>query len=109
MRQAARGAIEADLFNRSFARLAHTEKTAAYEAAALVALLLRSGETREVFDAIKSHQVLNVRKAILQIIRITKEPNALEGLYSLLEKNSLPEEVHKEVDETIKEIGLVLV
>lgn len=109
MRQAARAAIEADLVKRSFDRLAHTDKTAAYEAAALVALLLRSGETREVFDAIKSHQVLNVRKAILQIIRITKEPNALEGLYSLLEKNSLPEEVHKEVDETIKEIGLVLV
>lgn len=108
MRQSARAAIEADLVKRSFDRLAHTDKTAAYEAAALVALLLRAGETREVFEALKTHEVLNVRKAILQIIKITKEPNALEGLYSLLEKNSLPEEVHKEVDETIKEIGLVL-
>ncbi len=108
MRQAARAAIEADLVRRSFDRLAHSDKNATYEAVALVALLLRAGETREVFDALKTHQVLNVRKAILQIIKITKEPNALEGLYSLLEKNSLPEEIHREVDETIKEIGLVL-
>ena len=108
MRQAARAAIEADLVKRSFDRLANTDLKSVYEAVALVALLLRAGETREVFDALKSHSILNVRKAILQIIKITKEPNSLEGLYSLLEKNSLPAELHKEVDETIQEISLVM-
>lgn len=108
MRQAARAAIEADLVKRSFDRLAHTDKNAAYEAVTLISLLLRAGETREIFDTLKTHQVLNVRKAILQIIKISKEPNALEGLYTLLEKNSLPAEFHKEIDETIKEIGLVM-
>lgn len=109
MRQAARAAIEADLVKRTFDRLAHTDMKSAYEAVTLVALLLRAGETREVFDALKSHPGMNVRKAILQIIKITKEPNSLEGLYSLLEKNSLPADLHKEVDETIQEIGLVMV
>ena len=108
MRQSARAAIEADLVKRSFDRLAHTDLKSAYEAVTLVALLLRAGETREVFDALKTHPILNVRKAILQIIRFTKEPNALEGLYSILEKNSLPEDLQKEVDETIKEIGFVM-
>ncbi len=108
MRQAARAAIEADLVKRSFDRLAHTDLKSAYEAVTLVALLLRAGDTREVFDALKSHPILNVRKAILQIIKLTKEPNALEGLYSLLEKSSLPVEFHQEVDETIKEIGFVM-
>ena len=108
MRQAARAAIEADLVKRTFDRLAHTDRKSAYEAVTLVALLLRAGETREVFDALKSHPVMNVRKAILQIIKFTKEPNSLEGLYSLLEKNSLPADLHKEVDETIQEIGLVM-
>lgn len=109
MRQAARAAIEADLVKRSFDRLAHTDLKSAYEAVALVALLLRAGETKEVFEALRSHPILNVRKAILQIIKITKEPNALEGLYSLLEKNTLPEEIQKEVDETIQVIGFVTV
>ena len=108
MRQAARAAIEADLVKRSFDRLAHTDLKSAYEAVALVALLLRAGETKEVFEAMKSHPILNVRKAILQIIKITKEPNALEGLYSLLEKNTLPDELQKEVDETIQAIGFVM-
>lgn len=108
MRQAARAAIEADIVKRTFDRLAHTDRTAAYEAVTLISLLLRAGETQEIFETLKSHPVLNVRKAILQIIKISKEPNALEGLYTLLEKNSLPAEFHKEIDETIKEIGLVM-
>ena len=107
MKQAARAAIEADLVKRSFERLAHTDLKSAYEAFALVALLLRAGETEEVFEALTSHKDMNVRKAILHIIKITKERNALDGLYTLLEKNSLPADMQKQVDETIHEIGLV--
>jgi len=108
MRASARAAIEADLVKRSFERLAHTDFKSAYEAFTLVALLLKAGETEEVFEALTSHRDMNVRKAILHIIKITKEPNALDGLYSLLEKNNLPAELQKEVDETIQEIGMVM-
>lgn len=107
MRQAARAAIEADLVKRSFERLVHPDLKSAYEAFALVALLLKAGETEEVFEALISHKDMNVRKAVLHTIKITKEQNALEGLYTLLEKNSLSPELQKEVDETIQEIGLV--
>lgn len=107
MRSTARAAIEADLVKRSFERLVHTDFKSVYEAFTLVALLLKAGETAEVFEAMTSHRDMNVRKAILHIIKITKEPNALDGLYSLLEKDSLSEELQKEVDEIIQEIGLV--
>lgn len=107
MRSTARAAIEADLVKRSFERLVHTDFKSVYEAFTLVALLLKAGETAEVFEALTSHRDLNVRKAIMHIIKITKEPNALDGLYSLLEKDSLSEELQKEVDEIIQEIGLV--
>jgi HEAT repeat protein len=107
MRQAARAAIEADLVKRSFERLAHTDLKSAYEAFALVALLLKAGETEEVFEALTLHKDMNVRKAVLHCIKITKEPNALDGLYTLLEKNSLPAEMQKEIDVAIQEIGLV--
>ncbi|CAN5493440.1 hypothetical protein BH10ACI1_BH10ACI1_33790 [soil metagenome] len=108
MRQSSRAAIEADLVKRSFARLAHTDEKSAYEAVTLITLLLKAGETKEIFEALLTHPVMNVRKAILKIIKFTKEPNALEGLYSLLEQNTLPPDLQIEVDETIKEIGLVM-
>lgn len=107
MRASARAAIEADLVKRSLDRLVHTDLKSAYEALALVALLLKSGETKEVFEALTSHRDMNVRKAVLHCIKITKDPNALDGLYTLLEKSSLPAELQKEVDEVIQEIGLV--
>jgi hypothetical protein len=107
MRASARAAIEADLVKRSFERLVNSDLKSAYEAFTLIALLLRAGEATEVFEALSSHSDMNVRKAILHIIKVTKEPNALDGLYSLLEKSDLPEELKREVDEIIQEIGLV--
>ena len=109
MIQAARAAIEGDLVERSLVRLVHHDRKVAFEAFALVALLIKTGETKEVFNALENHSDVNVRKAILQVIKITKNKKALEGLYSMLEKNSLPLEFQEEVDKTIEEIGFVTV
>ena len=109
MIQAARAAIEGDVVERSLVRLVHHDKKVAAEAFALVALLIKTGETKEVFKALENHSDINVRKAILHVIKITKNKKALEGLYSMLEKNSLPLEFQEEVDKTIEEIGFVTV
>jgi hypothetical protein len=109
MRQVARAAIEADLVERSLDRLVHEDLNIAQEAAAFTALMIKSGETREVFNALVKHKKMNVRKAILHIIKISKDQKALEGLYSLLEQNNLPLELQEEVDKTIEEIGFVTV
>lgn len=109
MRQTARAAIEADLVNRSLDRLVHQDNKIAREAAAFAALMIKSGETVEVFDALVKHKDLNVRKAILHIIKITKNQKALEKLYSLLEQNNLPLGFQEEIDKTIEAIGFVTV
>lgn len=107
MRGAARAAIEADLVKRSFERLVHSDYKTAYEAVALVALLLKAGETKEVFEILHNSRDANMQKAILHIIKVTKEPNSLEGLYSMLEKNDVSEDFRQEINETIEEVGLV--
>ncbi|HSK70305.1 MAG TPA: HEAT repeat domain-containing protein [Pyrinomonadaceae bacterium] len=107
MKQAARAAIEGDLVEKYFDRLVHQDMKNAYEAFALVALLLKSGETEMVFNALEKHKNVNVRKAILHVIKITKERNALEGLYTLLENKYLSPEMREEVDKIVEEIGLV--
>ncbi len=109
IRQAARAAIEANLGEQYFERLIHEDVKSAYEAFAFVALLLKSDETESVFNAMQNHRNLNVRKAILHVIKITKEPNALEGLYSILENENLPPEMREEADRLVEEIGMLVI
>ncbi|HQU84022.1 MAG TPA: HEAT repeat domain-containing protein [Pyrinomonadaceae bacterium] len=107
MRQAARAASEADLVYRLFDRLVHEDKKIAYEAFAFVTLLIKAGETEKVFEAIENHQDSNVKKSLLHVIETTKDSSALDGLYTMLEKNNFSEELRAEIDKTIQAVGLV--
>lgn len=107
MRHAARAAIAGDLVEKSFDRLAHNDRKIAYEVIALIVLLIKSGETGEVFNALQNHPNPIVRKGILRVIKITNEQNALDELYNLLESNELSSEMRAEIDKHIEEIGLV--
>lgn len=109
IKQAARAALEADLGERYFDRLVHRDVKSAYEAFAFVALLLKSDETESVFKAMQKHRDINVRKAILHVIKVTKEPNALEGLYGILENDNLPPEMREEADRLVEEIGMAVI
>lgn len=107
MRQAARASIEGDLVERSLDRLVHPDMKYAYEAFTLVALLVKAGETEVISGALENHKNLNVRKAILHVIKVIKEQNAVEWLCELLENDKLPAEIKEEINLTIEEIGLV--
>lgn len=109
IRQAARAAIESGFVARSFDRLVHHDKQAAYESFVLLALLLRANETEQIFDALRNHKNIKVKEAILHLFKVTKDENALNGLYSLADVKSLPQELKSEVDKTINEFGLVAV
>ena len=104
---AARAAIESGFVDMSFDRLVHQDRKYAYEAFALMALLIKAGETEKLFDALETHRNPNVRKAVLHIIKITKNPEVLEELGDLLKKETLPLELQEEIDKTIEEIGYV--
>lgn len=107
MVQAARAAIEGDMVERTFSRLVHSDSKFAYEGFTLVALLIKANETEAIFKAMEKHDDMNVRRAILHVIKVTKNQKALEGLYTLLERKTLPLELQEEVDKTIEEIGFV--
>lgn len=101
MRQAALAAKEADLVKRSFDRLIHPDQKIAYEAVVLLALMLRAGETAEIFQAVETHNDSSVKLALLHVIGLTKEEETLANLYELLEKTTLSKELREKVDEVI--------
>lgn len=107
MIQMARAAIEGDLVKRSFERLVHKDTKYAYEAFALLNLLIKAGETEVIFEALKNHPDMNVKTAILHTIKTTKDEEALKGLNAILEDQTIKPEFQKEIDKTIEEAGLV--
>ena len=107
--QAARAAVESGFVDMSFDRLIHPDRKLAYEALTLMTLLINAGETGKIFNALENHSDMNVRKAVLHTIKVTKNQKALDGLYLMLEKNDLPIELQEEIDKTIEEIGFVTI
>jgi HEAT repeat protein len=105
--QAARAAIESGFVDMSFDRLVSKDYKQAYEAFALMALLIEANEMEKIFRTLETNSDMNVRRAILHIIKITKNRKAIDGLYTLLEKNTLSIDFQEEVDRAIEEIGFV--
>ena len=107
MRQAAKAALEADLVERSFDRLIHTDQKTAYEAFTFTNLLIKAGETEEIFGAIEKHRDKKVKLALLHVLRAVKDETTLPNLYALLEQNSISPEIKAKVDEIIQSFGMV--
>lgn len=105
--QAARAATESGFVEMSFDRLAHQDKKYSYEAFALMVLLVKAGETEPLFHALESHKNMNVRRAILHVVKVTKDEAAVEKLCAILERGTLPLELREEADKTVEEIGYV--
>lgn len=102
MTHSVRAAIESGIVQKSFDRLIHEDMRIAYEAFALVGLLIKSGETDSIFDAITEHKDLRVRFALLHVIKVVKDERSLERLEDLVRKGSLSEELTKRAVESIK-------
>jgi hypothetical protein len=101
MRQIARAAIEGGLVERYFDRLTHKDYKQAYEAFALFTLLLKARETEPVATALESHPSLTTRMAIIHVIKVNKEIDALPYLRKLAERKDLPKEVWESVENAI--------
>ena len=105
--QAARAAIESDLVDKSIDRLVHEDEKYAYEAFALVALLIRAGETKEIFEVIQNSRDKTVKLAMLHVLKVVKDERMLPGVYSYIEQNSLPEDLSNAANEVIKSMEMV--
>ena len=106
--QAAKAAVASELVDRSIDRLVHDDENHAYEAFALVALLVRAGETKEIFDVMENQRNKSVKLAILHCLKVLQDPNTLPDLYTYIERNSLPEDLSNAANEVIKSFDLVV-
>ncbi len=102
MRHAARAAIEAGIVGKAFERLVHEDLKVSYEAFVLAALLIRAGETEEVFDAVRNHKDERVKFALLHVMRVVKDERLLSGLNNLRTGHTFPTDVTERIMETIK-------
>jgi len=101
MRQMARAAIEGGLVDRYFDRLTHSDYKQAYEAFALFTLLLKARETMPIATALESHPSQMVKIAIIHVVKVNKEYDALPYLLKLAERKDLPKEVWEYLEEAI--------
>lgn len=97
MTQATRAAIEAGIVERSFERLIHEDVKVAYEAFALCSMLIKAGETTELFETLKDHNDLRVKFALMHVITVQKDERLLPELYKLSGLKSLTPEVMERV------------
>lgn len=83
-RQIAKAAVEAGIAERSFDRLILHDEKAAYEAFALVYMLIRTGETERVFDAVRNHRDGKTRMALLHAIKVANVAEVIPDLSSFI-------------------------
>lgn len=101
MSHAVRAAVEADIVQKSFDRLVHEDVKIAYEAYCLVALMICSGEDREIFEAIRSHKDERVKYALLHVVKMMGDPRSLVGLNSLQVTDGLSDDVVKRINDAM--------
>lgn len=99
---AARAAVEAGIVVRSFDRLIHEDLKIAYEAFALVSLLIRAGETGSIFETIREHKDERIKYALLHVLKVHADPRTLEPLNQLRIGTSWPPDVSDRIRHTIK-------
>lgn len=99
--QAARAAIESGFVEKSIDRLTHDDVKVAYEAFALCSMLIKAGETKELFDMLKNHKDLRVKFALLHLIGVQKDERMLPDLHKFAGLGSLSPEIKERAKEAI--------
>ena len=108
MSHAARAATESGIVVKSLDRLLHDDMKIAYEAFALIGLLIRSGETEQIFDAIRNSKDERIKFALLHVLSVMKDERSLRGLYKLRIDDAIPTEIAARVKETVEAFHPVL-
>jgi hypothetical protein len=83
-RQVARAAVEAGIAERSFDRLVLNDSKAVEEAFALVYLLIKTGETEKLFEAIREHRDLKTRVALLHAVKVANVAEVIPSLTAFI-------------------------
>lgn len=100
MSLAAKAAIESDILSKSVDRLVHQDMKIAYEAFALVALVLKAGEMQPLLDAFRNSKDDRIRMAILHVAAVVADPDAIDAFKVLND-----EPFSDEVKERLKDLA----
>lgn len=106
--QSARAALEADFLSRSVDRLVHADEHYAYEAFALVAILIKAEETEELFRQLESHADTNVKLGILRVFGIIRDEKILPALQAFSESDYAAGDVRKAANELLESFEPVM-
>ena len=101
MSHAARAAIESGIVAKSYDRLVHADLKIAYEAFALVSLLIKAGETDTIFDTIREHKDERVKYALLHVLKVHRDERTLPKLNDLRMGRSWPTELSDRIRDTV--------
>ena len=108
-RQVARAAVEGGIAERSFDRLVMQDERAVYESFALVYLLIKTGETEKIFEAIRKHREVKIRLALLHAVRVANVAEVMPELSALIAAEPLGSVVADKARDTLLEINAVTV
>ncbi|MEO7658870.1 MAG: hypothetical protein ABIV48_04585, partial [Pyrinomonadaceae bacterium] len=109
MSHAARAALESGFVVKYFDRLVHEDFKVAYEAFALVGVLIRSGETEEIFNAVTGHRDERVRFALLHVLKVIPDERTIEELANVQRSGGLSADVTERIADTLNHCGAVAV
>jgi len=104
-RQVARAAVEAGIAERSFDRLVLNDEKAVEEAFALMYLLIKTGETDEIFEAIRDHRDLKTRVALLHTIRVANVAEVIPQLSAFIAAEPMGSVVADKAREALLDIN----
>ena len=107
MSHAVRAAIEAGIVQKSFERLVHDDLKIAYEAFALVALMLKANETKEIFEAIRDHRDERVKFALVHVIKAVKDARSVPALAELLVAGKFSADVVSRIEDAVRSFDQV--
>ena len=108
MSHAGRAAVESGIVVKTFDRLVHDDLKVAYEAFTLVSLLIKSGETAEIFNAIRTHKDERVKFALLHILKVHKDVRTLPELQELVKHTSVQKDVAVRVHDAVNSFEEVM-
>lgn len=102
MSQAAKAAIEADFVDRSLERLVHEDGAYAEEALALLALMIRAGETEPLLEYMVNGEKKDIKLALLRVFRIVDCKTLKKRLGEILDSGEVPREIELETRAFVK-------
>jgi hypothetical protein len=105
LKQAADATIESGFVQRSFERLVHNDYKQVYEAFALLNLLIKAEKIDLIIDRLENSKSMDVKIAILHVLKVTEATSALPFLYQIYGRKDLPEDFIEALDLVIHRLG----